>query len=77
MAGITLAEAEAQLAVWLQCLQNIATGGQSTTQGGRTFTEANLREVREMVDYWETKVTRLAASGGSKARIRIRGITPA
>lgn len=72
MAGITLAQAEAKLATWLACEEAIAEKGQSYTVGQRTFTRANLKEVREAVAHWDGKVKELdrGVSG-----VRLRGLS--
>ena len=70
MAGITLAQAEAKLAIWLDAEEAVANS-QAYTIGGRSMTRANLTEIRETIDYWDRKVRRL-----SKGGIRVRGVTP-
>lgn len=70
MAGITLAQAEAKLATWLDAEDKVATG-QSYSIQGRSLTRANLKEIRETIDYWDSKVQRLTRGG-----IRVRGMTP-
>jgi len=69
MAGITLADAEAKLTLWLTAEEKVASG-QSYTINGTTMTRANLNEIRETIDYWDRKVQRLTRGG-----IRVRGIT--
>jgi hypothetical protein len=44
--GATLATMKTE---WLACLSKIATGNQSYSISGRSFTRANLAEVRDMV----------------------------
>jgi hypothetical protein len=73
MAGITLAQAEAHLAVWLAADTAVASG-QSYSINGRSLTRADASEIRENIDYWEGKVTRLSSSTGGG--IRVRGLTP-
>lgn len=73
MAGITQATAEAQLQLWLNALQRIAEDGQSVTIGERSYSEAQLAQVQQQVDYWDEKCKTLARGG---SRVRIRGITP-
>lgn len=76
MAGITLAQAEAKLTLWLDAEDNIAAGQSysiSTEQGSRSLSRADLAEVRSQIDYWERKVKRL--SGGRSGGPRVRGIT--
>jgi len=70
MAGIALAQAEAKLAMWLAAEDAVANS-QSYTMGSRSMTRANLREIRETLDYWERRVQRLSRGG-----IRIRGGSP-
>lgn len=75
MAGITLAQAEAKLALWMQVNDDIAANGQSTAILGREFRAADLAEVNRQIEWWDTKVKQLAASAGGNA-FRIRGLTP-
>ena len=70
MAGITLAQAEAKLATWLAA-EDLVAAGQSYSIGTRSLTRANLKEIRETIDYWEGKVQRLTRGG-----IRVFGGTP-
>lgn len=70
MAGLTQAQAEAQLALYLAAEQK-ALQGQSYSIGGRQLTRANLAEIREGIAYWNAEVTRLAGGGGP----RVRGLT--
>lgn len=75
MAGITLAQAEAQLALWIAADTSVATG-QSYTIGGRSLTRADAREIRENIVFWDSQVKRLSSSETSGGRIIIRGGTP-
>ena len=75
MAGITLAQAEAQLAIWLAADTAVASG-QSYTIGGRSLNRANAAEIRTNIDYWDSKVQKLTASASSSGGIRVRGVTP-
>jgi hypothetical protein len=69
MAGITLAEAEAQLAAWLAASTAVASN-QSYTIGGRTLTRANADSIQRQVEYWDSKVKALstAATRGPRTR---------
>lgn len=58
MAGTTLAAAEAQLTLWIEASAAVA-GSQSYTIGNRSLTRADLGEIREMIEFWETRVARL------------------
>lgn len=70
MAGITLAQAESQLVVWLEASTAVASG-QSYSIAGRSLTRANAGEIRETIEFWDRQVKRLSRGG-----IRIRGATP-
>lgn len=73
MAGITLAQAEAQLAVWLAA-STAAAANQSYTVGDRSLTRANAAEIRTQIDYWQGYVNRLQP--GRSGGMRVRGVTP-
>ena len=66
MAGITLAQAEAQLTAWIAASTAVA-GNQSYSIGNRSLTRADASEILEMIQFWETKVFRL-----SRTRNRVR-----
>lgn len=69
MAGITLQQAETQLAAYLEAETKVL-GGQAYSIGGRSMTRANLREIREGIVHWNTLVQQLSASvqGTSRGR---------
>jgi hypothetical protein len=73
MAGITLAEAEAQLAAYLAASTAIAEGGQSYQIANRQFTRADLAEIRASIDYWNGKVKELSQTSPGRRTI---GVTP-
>jgi len=70
MAGITLAQAETKLTLWLTAEDAVATG-QSYSIAGRSLSRADLGSIRETIDYWEAKVQKLTRGG-----IGIKGGTP-
>jgi len=70
MAGITLTQAEAQLALWMAADTAVATG-QAYTVGGRSLTRADAKEIRNNIVFWDAQVKRLSRGG-----IRVRGGTP-
>lgn len=72
MAGITLADAEAQLATWMAA-NTAAASGQSYTIGTRQLTRVDAVEIREQIQFWDAKVKEL--SRGTSG-MRIRGGTP-
>jgi len=63
MAGITLAQAEAQLAAWLDASTKVAQG-QTVEVDGRRITRADAAEIRNMVEYWEGRVQALTPGTG-------------
>jgi hypothetical protein len=75
MAGITLAQAQAQLDTWLAANSAVA-GNQEyeidTGSGGRRrLRRADAAEIRQQIDYWDGKVKSLTpASGGGRRRTR-------
>ena len=70
MAGITLAQAETQLAAWLEADTKVASG-QAYSIGGRSLTRANAKEIRENITYWNGMVQSLSRGG-----IKVKGGTP-
>ncbi len=70
MPGITLAQAEAKLTLWMDAEDKVATG-QSYTIQGRSLTRADLKMVGERIVYWDGWVKRLTQGG-----IKVTGLTP-
>ena len=76
MAGITLAQAEAQLALWLSASTAISSG-QSYTVDSRAFTLADAAKIQQNIEYWDSKVRQLSATATSaRSGPYIRGATP-
>ena len=75
MAGITLAQAESQLALWLAASEKVAQG-QSYTIGGRTLTRADARAIQQQVDYWDKRCQELAGATNVVRKIKVYGGTP-
>lgn len=67
MAGITLAQAESNLAAWLAASEAVAAS-QSYTIGNRTLTRANAAWIQNMVEFWDRQVKRLSASTRNRTR---------
>jgi len=59
MAGITLSDAQDKLAEYLTA-ETTVLSGQSYSIGIRSMTRANLKEIREGIDYWDNKVQELS-----------------
>ena len=70
LAGITLDQAETQLAAWLAASLAIATN-QSYSIAGRSYTRADAQYVESMVTLWDRRV-----NSWSRGGIRVRGATP-
>lgn len=59
MSLISKEEAKAKYLMWSKCEDTVATGGKSYTIEGRTFTRADLPEIRKQMNYWESKYNAL------------------
>jgi hypothetical protein len=74
MAGITLVEAQAQLAKWLEASTAVAANQEyeiDSGNGRRRMTRADAGEIRRQVEFWDRKVKQLTpASAGGRRRIR-------
>jgi hypothetical protein len=70
MAGLTKAQAETQLALWLAADTAVATG-QSYSIAGRSLTRANAAEIRENIKFWNAQVKSLDRGG-----LAVKGGTP-
>ena len=69
MAGITLANATAQLSLWLEADAAVASG-QSYSVGDRSLTRADADKITAKIDYWNKQVLRLTRGG-----IHVRGVS--
>lgn len=67
MPSITLAQAEAKLAVWMDAEETLATS-QSYEIGDRKLTRADLAEVGKRIEYWNNKVKVLSAVASGRNR---------
>jgi HJR/Mrr/RecB family endonuclease len=74
MAGITLEQAEAQLALYLAAEAAVLTK-QSYTIGGRQLTLANLAEIQKGIELWNARASTLGSA--AEGRGRLRTIIPA
>jgi len=70
MAAITLETAKKHLEMWLEAESEVAIN-QAYTIGGKSFTRANLGEIRKQIEYWENKVQELENIAKRKGRNRI------
>jgi len=69
MAGITLAQAETQLAAWLEADAAVATG-QAYAIAGRQLTRADASQITAKIEYWNGKVATLTDSAQGRSRAR-------
>jgi hypothetical protein len=67
MAGITLAQAEAQLSLWLAAASAVATG-QSYSIKDRSLSRVDAQEIRNQIDYWQNWVERLTPRTRGRTR---------
>lgn len=68
MAGITLQQAETQLALWLDADSKVSQR-QSWSNQGRTYTAADALEIRNNIEFWDKQCKRLDRGGP-----RVRGV---
>jgi hypothetical protein len=70
MAGITLAESEAKLVLWMEADDKVASG-QSYSIGGRSLSRADAKMIQENIKFWDRKVKELSDGG-----IKVIAVTP-
>ena len=69
MAGITLAQAEAQLALWIAASTSVAAG-QSYSIAGRSLSRVDASEIRDQIVFWNNWVVTLTQSASGRGRTR-------
>ena len=75
MAVFTRKICEEKLNTWLAAEESIATG-QSYQIGTRMLTRANLKEVREEMEYWAGKLAEIDAEEKTRGRNRLYHFVP-
>lgn len=70
MAGITLAQAETQLAAYLAAETAVLTG-QSYEIAGRTLRRADLEQIRLGILAWDARVKALTSAATGRTRVRL------
>lgn len=74
MAGITIIDATAQLALWIAASAAVAANQEyeiDTGNGRRRLKRVDATEIREMINYWQGQVLALTpASAGGRRRTR-------
>ncbi len=73
--GITVEIANRHLEAWLNAEMEVSIN-QSYTIEGRTFTRADLGEIRKQIDYWRNMATGLNNAAKHKGRNRVYRIVP-
>jgi hypothetical protein len=69
MAGITIAQAQAQLDLWLDADARVSKG-QSVSMSDRTVTQADAAEITKKIEYWSGKVAQLTRASSGRGRTR-------
>ena len=54
--SLTLSQAQTALDAWISADLTVAKG-QSYSMNGRSLTMANVKEIREQIQYWERRVS--------------------
>lgn len=74
MAGITAAQAQAQLDMYLAAEVKVLSG-QAYEIAGRRMTRANLAEIQKGIEIWNQRLINLSnlAAGRSRARVIVAG----
>ena len=75
MAAISLETAKKHLEMWLEAESEVAIN-QAYTIGGKSFTRANLGEIRKQIEYWSNKVQSLENIAKRKGRNRVYRVVP-
>lgn len=74
MAGITLAQAQAQLDAWMAASTAVTSGQEyeiDTGSGRRRLKRADAAEIRNQIEFWDNRIKALTpASAGGRRRIR-------
>ena len=74
MAGITLEQAQAQLAIWVAADAAVASG-QSYSIKDRSLSRADAAEITRKIDYWNGWIVKLTqrSSGVRRTRYGVPG----
>jgi hypothetical protein len=69
MAGITLAQAEEKLALWMAADEAVSRG-QSYSIAGRNLSRTDAAEIQNRITFWDAKVKSMTASASGRRRTR-------
>lgn len=75
MAAVSLETAKKHLEMWLEAESEVAIN-QAYTIGGKSFTRADLGEIRRQIEYWSNKVQALENIAKRKGRNRVYRVVP-
>lgn len=75
MAGITLVQAEAKLALYLSLDEALGVNAKVTING-ITYERHQLRDIRESITYWNSWVNKLTPSSTAGGSVRVRQAIP-
>lgn len=75
MAGITLAQAEAKLALYLSLDASLGVNSEVTING-ITYKRHQLKDIRESIAYWNSWIIKLTPSTATDAPVRVRQVIP-
>lgn len=76
MAGITLAQAEAQLTSWMEASTAVSSG-QAYTIRDRSLTRADAKAIQQQIEFWDKKCQELSGTSNVIRKIKVYGATPA
>jgi len=68
MAGITKAQAQAKLDLWM-AVDDAVSRGQSYTIGDRSLTKVDAAEIDKKIDRWNARVKSLGGGGRKVTRV--------
>jgi hypothetical protein len=75
MAGITLIQAEAKLALYLSLDEALGVNAEVTIKG-ITYKRHQLRDIRESISYWNSWVNKLTPADTVGGSVRVRQVIP-
>lgn len=68
MAGITLAQAETQLAAYLEAETAVLSNGQAASLRARQLQRAGLEAIQKGITFWDQKVKELGGDSDDQIR---------
>jgi len=75
MAGITLAQAEAKLTLYLTLDDALGVNAEVTIDG-ITYKRQQLKDIRESITFWNSWVMKLTPAGTAGGATRVRQVIP-